>query len=800
MLGTKSTWYIFAGCAFLLARSASAADVEFTRDVHPILAQHCFACHSGDKRSGGLSLHSYADILKGGRSGPIVLPGHATESLIIQRVTADKSPMPAAGARLSGVEVGTLKMWIDNGARESPNGPAAKMPWVATLELHAPKLPPAAPGASNHPIDRLVAAYMKAQGRTMPAPVSDRIFARRAYLDITGLLPLPSQLDAFIADTRADKRAQLIAALLSDNRNYAEHWISFWNDLLRNDEGVNYAGTRRSITGWLFSALSDNMPYDLFVQKLLDPASPQDPSGFLLGVNWRGDVNASQKPLMQAAQNSAQIFLGVNLKCNSCHDSFISKWKLKDAYGLAAYFADEQQLELVRCDANTGQFTGAKFLYPALDLANPPSTGPERKAAVAKMFTETRNGRMPRTIVNRIWARMMGRGLVEDVDDMDAEPWSPELLDWLASDFVDHGYDLKHLIATIADSQTYQLPSIARRDKDVKRYVFRGPEIRRMTAEQFTDALSEITGEWPVYAPSTQGHYSRQWRMPSSPLTRELGRPIRDQVFTERNEEATTLQALELVNGESLAQMLSRGSRRMLGELPPAPVNIFDSGRVTGHTDTTTLEREMRARAQTMDVDITGAGELHLLIRDAGSYSPERVIPAWVGATLYGPSGPTPLSSLQPKSGTAARSVVHFSGDAMQDALSAPLPSELVYDLSGKNFTRLRAIFGLDDECLKNDIAPAVRFFVFRKKPDVERLVKVTPETPAPSPLPAPLTKDGLVAAVFETMLGRKPSIQERALAITAVSARGTSPRMSANGVADLLWSIAMQPEFQLIY
>jgi uncharacterized protein DUF1549/uncharacterized protein DUF1553 len=642
---------------------------------------------------------------------------------------------------------------------------------------------------------------MKERHIAMPAPVSDRLFARRAYLDITGLLPLPAQLDAFIADTHADKRDRLVAELLSDNRAYAEHWISFWNDLLRNDEGVNYAGTRKSITGWLFSALSDNMPYDLFVDKLLNPVAPQDPSGFLAGVNWRGDVSASQKPLMQAAQNSAQIFLGVNLKCNSCHDSFISKWKLKDAYGLAAYFADDTQLELVRCDAATGQFTGAKFLYPELDLSNPPSTGPERKAAVSRMFTEARNGRMPRTIVNRIWARMMGRGLVEDVDDMDAEPWSPELLDWLASDFVDHGYDLKYLIGTIATSQAYQLPSVARREKDVKGYVFRGPEVRRMTAEQFTDALGEITGEWPVYAPSTQGHYSRQWRMPSSPLTRELGRPIRDQVFTERNEDATTLQALELVNGESLARMLARGSRRMLGELPRAPVNLFDSGRVTGHTDTTTLAREMRARAQTADIDITGVNELHLLIEDAGSYSPERVIPAWVGATLSAPGGQTTaLSALQPKSGKLQSGVVHFSGDALQDALTGSVPSELVFDLTGKGFTKLHVMFGLDDSCLQNDISPAVRFFVFREKPDTDRLVKVAPETPVPSPLTAPLTGDSLVTAIFETMLSRKPSTQERTLALSAVSAQGAPSRMSADGVADLLWSIAMQPEFQLIY
>ncbi|HYL73468.1 MAG TPA: DUF1549 domain-containing protein [Bryobacteraceae bacterium] len=784
--------------SLIVCALAAAADVDFTRDVHPILAQHCFACHAGDKRSGGLSLRDYSDVLKGGRSGPAILPGHSGESLLIRRVTAETSPMPAAGPRLTAPEVAALRSWIDDGARESLNGPVANMPWVARLELRKPDLPAAEPGGPQHPVDRFVAAYLRQRRLTMQAPVSDRVFARRAYLDITGLLPLPDQLVAFVQSAEPDKRARLVTALLANNGAYADHWISFWNDLLRNDEGVNYAGTRKSITPWLVAALRDNMPYDRFVEKLLNPVAADDPSGFLVGVNWRGDINASQKPLMQAAQNSAQVFLGVNLKCNSCHDSFISKWKLKDAYGLAAFFADDTQLELVRCDVNTNQFTGAKFLYPELDLPAPPATPAERKAAVARMFTEAANGRMPRTMVNRVWARLLGRGLVEDVDDMDGEPWSADLLDWLAADFVEHGYDLKHLIGEIVTSQAYQLPAIPRRERQVKDYVFRGPEVRRMTAEEFADALSEITGEWPVFAQGIRGTYSRQWRMPSSPLTRELGRPIRDQVFTERNEDATTLQALELVNGESLAHLLKRGAQRMLGELPPAPENLYDSGRVTGHTDTSTLDRTVTARPQTLDIDISDVRELHLLIRDAGSYSPERVVPAWIGAMLSGPGGDVPLSTLEPTSGQVKRGPIQMAKVEMQDALLPGLPSELVFDIGGKGYTRLRATIGLDDQCLQNDISPAARFFVFREKPNLERLVRVAPETPVESPVKARPKKDELISTVFETMLDREPTLGERRLASAAVSTHGS--RMSAEGLADLLWSIAMQPEFQLIY
>jgi hypothetical protein len=404
------------------------------------------------------------------------------------------------------------------------------------------------------------------------------------------------------------------------------------------------------------------------------------------------------------------------------------------------------------------------------------------------MFTETENGRMPRTIVNRIWARLFGRGLVEDVDDMDGEPWNPELLDWLAADFVEHGYDLKHLISTMMTSRAYQLPSVRRAERS-KDYVFRGPEVRRMTAEQFSDALSELTGEWPVFAPTTQGIYARQWRMPSNLLTRGLGRPIRDQVYTERDSEATTLQALELVNGEILTHMLARGARRMLGQLAPAPANLYDSGRVSGNTDTTTLARRMTANPRIVDIDLAGVRELHLLTTDAGSSSPERVLPLWMDPVLVGPAGEIRLSTLQPKSGVANATRVN-SGDA----LAAMLPSELIYDIGGKGYTRFRAIVGFDDRCLQNDIGPSVRFFVFKETPDPERLVRVAPAMPVTPPLTAPFTNDRVISTVFESMLGRPASAQEKKLAGEMLATD------RVKGLADLLWAIAMQAEFQLIY
>ena len=482
-----------------------AATIDYQRQVHTILATQCLGCHSAERRSGGLSLASYADALEGGRSGAAIRPGNAAGSLLVGRITGQVPPsMPLGKPALSAGDVATIRLWIDEGARATPASAAAAPKWEAPLALERPAIPDVVRAGWTTPVDRFTAAYLAGTGGPLPELVGDAAFARRAFLDIWGLLPPPDDLRAFVADANADKRRVLIERLLADNDTYAQHWISFWNDVLRNDEGVNYhseTSSRKSISAWLLSALNRNVPYNRFIEQLLNPAAPGDPDGFLVGVNWRGEVSASQTPAMQAAQNSAQVFLGINLKCNSCHDSFISKWQLKDAYGLASFFSEDGRLRLYRCDVAQDVYATPAFLFPELNRVPPSASLPDRRRTAAAIFTDPRNGRMPRTIVNRMWHRLLGRGLVENPDEMDGVPWSPGLLDWLASDFVDSGYDLKRLIATIVSSKAYQLRAVPRIGEQPRDYVFRGPEIRRLTAEQFGDAIGAITGDWNVYQP-----------------------------------------------------------------------------------------------------------------------------------------------------------------------------------------------------------------------------------------------------------------------------------------------------------
>ena len=808
--------------------AAAGAMVDYAREVEPILSENCLECHSQDKRKGGLSLANYDDVLEGGKDGAIVRPGSSTRSLMIAKVKGEVGDrMPLDELPLSDAQIATLQRWIDQGARLTPTSAAAPAPWEAPLALTAPAVPAIVWPAWSRPIDRLVASYLSKARVTQPAQVDDAAFARRVYLDLWGLLPPQDALRAFIDDRTPDKRDRLVATLLADDRKYAEHWISFWNDLLRNEDGQSYYSEqngRKSITEWLMTALTGNLPYDRFVAKLLNPAQPGDPDGFLIGVNWRGETSAAVTPWMQASQNTAQAFLGVNFKCNACHDSFVSKWKLKDAYGLAAYFSPEARLQLFRCDIARDEYTQPSFFYP--DLARPASSSSldDRRATAAAIFTDPRNGRMPRTLVNRLWTRLLGHGIVPNSDDMDGKPWSPEVLDWLASDFVAHKHDVKHLIATIVSSRAYQMPAVVRTgEAPARKYAFRGPEVRRLTAEQFADAIGTITGEWRVLStsqmgiaaraaaagqrgqesvpaastqgaaargprtdsdPATLGVYVREYRNDSSALTRALGRPMRDQVTSLRASEATTLQSLELVNGEILTGWLMRGARRLTGQLPDDPLSRFNAA-VAGRY----------AQARAFDADVSGASRLWLIVADTGSNAPERVLPVFVKAELVGPDGIVPLSSLTPVDGSGLR------GPAANGRVPVKNPSRLVYDVSGKGFTRFRGSFDVENPRadIGSTLNPSLRFFVFDAEPTMNRLLPPASGMPLPGPAPV-TTVRGVVDHVFWSALGRAPSAAERQAAETAIADRTRPGAPAPDAVADLLWAVLMKPEFQLIY
>lgn len=547
---------------------ATDKKVSFSREVLPILAHRCFECHAGAKKKGRLQLDSRESLLKGGETGPAAVLNKSAESLLIKRVAghvdSDDEIMPPKAPRLTAAEIGLLRGWIDQGLEWD------KVVREKTTSVPVALRPVTLPPGDGHPIDRLFAAYFT-KNAVAVAPVEDRLFARRAYLDAIGLLPTPEQQAEFLADTRPDKRAQLVQKLLADSDAYTDHWITFWQDLLRDGKkDLGSTDVFRPITPWLVDALRANMPYDAFAAELVNPRGldatlknreadlkssknddagdktvAHDATGFVIGLQAGLEIpRGDQQWPVQAVQNISQVFLGVQLKCATCHDSFIDHWEMKDAWGLASIYTDKP-LEMVRCELPTGKTSEPRFIFPEVGTIDPKAPTAQRRTKLAELVTSPNNGRFARTVINRLWARLLGRGLVEPVDEMDREAFAPDVLEWLARDFIDNKYDIKRAIAQIMTSSAYQLPTLDDPKKNDKDYVFRGPQLRRMSAEQYVDAVYVLTGK-----------KERVWKEMGGRLLETLGRPDRRTVVTQRDARTSTLQFMELFNGSDLHAML----------------------------------------------------------------------------------------------------------------------------------------------------------------------------------------------------------------------------------------------------
>lgn len=463
--------------------------VDFAHDVLPILKAKCGKCHTNGSYKGGFSMDTRASFLE---SGTVDLDD-STESEFLRRIRSDDADerMPPEGPRLLTNELQTLQRWVDEGVVWPAEVSLAESQFKRPLKLRKVGV-----DRAGHPIDYLVNKYFVANDVSAPPPLPDHLFVRRAKLDLLGLLPTSQEIEDFERNVIPNKHELLVDEFLTRRRDYADHWLSFWNDLLRNDyAGTGYIdGGRKQITEWLYEALLDNRPYDLFVRQLIDPQPESE--GFIKGIKWRGRVNASQIEPLQFSQNVSQVFLGINMKCASCHDSFIDDWKLEDAYGMAA-IASPEPLEIHRCDVGTGVLANSKFVFSDLGSISQESPREQRLQQLASLLTDEENGRFARTIVNRIWERLMGRGLVHPVDVMANQAWSEKVLDWLAFDLVEHDYDLKHTLRRIATSQLYRKESVSLEGNDAAKFVFRGIQRKRMSAEQLVDAIWRLTDSFP---------------------------------------------------------------------------------------------------------------------------------------------------------------------------------------------------------------------------------------------------------------------------------------------------------------
>ena len=401
---------------------------------------------------------------------------------------------------------------------------------------------------------------------------TDDEFLRRAYLDTTGRLPTIDQTLAFLQDTTPDKRNRLIDQLIESD-DFAEFWTLKWSDVLRsNSKKLKTAGVYK-FRRWVFESLRDDKPLDQFARELLTAGgsvSENPPANY-----WR----ASRDP-HDAVETTVQLFLGIRIQCAKCHNHPFERWSQDNYYGIAAAFT-----RIGRKTAGVGGEDEVIFATHAGEIQQP-RTGQtmkvhlllkgdvdvpadqDRRKVFADWLTAADNPFFARAAVNRIWGHLMGRGLVEPVDDFrDSNPPSnAKLLDALAAKFIENGYRQKHIVRTIMQSRLYQLSS---RKNDFNR----DDEIynshagtRLLSAEQLLDAICQVTGMPESFSGLPPG--TRAVELVEPPADHQFlkifGQPAREMACQcERSSESNLSQALQMINGPVVHNKLRDANGRI---------------------------------------------------------------------------------------------------------------------------------------------------------------------------------------------------------------------------------------------
>jgi hypothetical protein len=398
--------------------------------------------------------------------------------------------------------------------------------------------------------------------RIAPSEVcTDAEFVRRVHLDTIGTLPTPEEVRAFLADPAADKRTVLIDRLLARSEFY-DFWALKFADVLRSNSRLIQPKGTQVFHRWIRTRLERGMPMDAFVRELLtaDGSTFRNPAANYFRV--------SRDP-ESSVETTAQLFLGVRIQCAKCHNHPFERWTQDDYYGFAAYFARVRQKKGAAPDEEviftadggevhqprTGQVMPPKPLGGPVAEAKP---GPaDRREELARWLTAPENPFFARSLVNRVWFHLVGRGIVEPVDDFrDSNPASnDELLESLASEFVREGYNLKGLIRTILTSQTYQLSARTNPLNADDTIYFSHAYPRLLPAEVLLDAISTLTGSATRFDGLPEG--TRAVQIPDgkleNPFLKTFGRPARELACEcERESDSNLSQALQLIGGETV--------------------------------------------------------------------------------------------------------------------------------------------------------------------------------------------------------------------------------------------------------
>jgi hypothetical protein len=646
------------------ACGADERRVEFNRQIRPLLSDRCFRCHGPDarQRKGDLRLDTDAGAKAKRDSGPAIVPGKPDDSELIRRVSSDddteRMPPPGAGKPLSRDEIRLLRRWIAEGAEYEPL-------W-SYLPPRRPRIPPVQAAAwPQNPVDRFILARLEAEG-LVPSPAADRMtFVRRLSLDLLGLAPVPDPVDAFLSDSDPQAFEKLVDRVLA-SPHFGERMATYWLDLVRYADTVGYHGDQEHpispFRDWVIKAFNDNLPFDRFtIEQLAGDLLPEATvdqkiaSGYnrLLQTSHEGGVQQKEyqkKYDADRVRNLSAVWLGATLGCAECHDHKYDPYTQHDFYSLVAFFADvddgrtfkgtdtsptkrEPELDVpapldgvlrrtmiteaieprtIRILARGDWMDeSGEIVAPAVPRFLKPLEASDRRLNrldLARWLVSPDHPLVARVFVNRLWYLFFGAGLANSLDDFGAQgelPSHPELLDWLAVEFAESGWDVKHVVRLLVTSNAYrqssQLSDELRR-RDPQNRLFARQSTYRLPAEFIRDNALAASGllvrrlggagahpyqpagyykhlnfpkrEYQPDAGESQyrrGVYTHWQRQYLHPMLKAFDAPSREECTAARPISNTPLAALALLNDPSFVEAARVFAARMLHEGGSSP-------------------------------------------------------------------------------------------------------------------------------------------------------------------------------------------------------------------------------------
>jgi len=431
-------------------------------------------------------------------------------------------------------------------------------------------------------VDKFVFAKLKQMSLPPSELCSDEEFVRRVHLDLCGVLPTADEAQKFLANTATDKRAKLIDALL-ERPEYADFWALKWADVFRSSRKTIQLKGAHGFQTWLRGKIHSNAPFDSIVRDMLT-------SNGQTYANPPANFYRIAKDPQNLAETTAQLFFGVRMQCAKCHNHPFERWTQDDYYSMSAWFARVKVKRDMSIPAPTAQNPTAEIVYSSRDgeVTQPrsgkvmapkflggiiPTIDPsrDRRDVLAEWLTSTENPFFAKSVANRIWYHLNGKGIVDPVDDFrESNPsCNDELLDALAKDFSGSGYDVKKLVRTIMNSRTYQLSAVPNEmNRDDAKY-FSHAVTKLLSAEQLLDALCDVTGLPEKFTGLPVG--TRAIQLPDGeinhPFLKTFGQPARELACEcERESDSNLAQALQLINGPTINEKI-RNPENRLGKL-----------------------------------------------------------------------------------------------------------------------------------------------------------------------------------------------------------------------------------------